>query len=165
MCFVSSPAGAFEWRSFTPDEGGFRLDLPALPSVEEIRKGVPMFTFRSTAYRADVGPDGFGVNHTDLPRTVALLVPRGRILEATRRGLIEEASAVEVAFRKIRFAGREARELIYDRPAQGDKPPLRGIARIFFQGSRLYIFWVEASQGLPAAVRERFFASVRVDDD
>jgi len=61
-----------------------------------------------------------------------------------------------------RFAGRDARELLYDIPASDSSPPLRGTARMFFDQNRLYIVWTEVTERVPKHELDRYFGSLQL---
>ena len=57
--------------------------------------------------------------------------------------------------------GRSARELVYDVPPLDGRAAQRGTARMFFDGNRLYIFYAEVTERVPA----RDVALLRLDPD
>jgi hypothetical protein len=168
ILWASNAAAAQEadsWRPYESDAGGFSVELPAEPIVQEKKTWFPMASFISYAYRAIVGNDAFGMNHTDLPKAVTWIMPNSSILDSTRKGLLEDVNATEISYREVVFGNQPAHELIYDMPPQDGKPRLRGTATIFFREQRLYVFWAEVTPERPKADLERFFASVRIWQD
>jgi hypothetical protein len=160
----SGTAGALDdWQRFESGSGRFRIDMPAAPRTEAKKTWFPMASFVSHVYTALVGPDAFGVNHTDIPRMVFALAGEKKILEATRQGLLEDENATEVSFRESQFGALPARELVYDIPPKGDQPGLRGSAKILFVGRRLYVFWAEVSQGRSLEDLQRYFSSIELE--
>jgi hypothetical protein len=162
---AASPASALDdWQRFDSEGGRFSIDMPAVPRTQEKKTWFPMASFVSHVYTSLVGDDAFGVNHTDIPRVVLALAGEKKILESTRNGLLEDMNATEISFRETRVGSLPARELVYDIPPAGDRPPLRGTATILFVGRRLYVFWAEVSQSRSLADLQRYFASVQIDE-
>jgi hypothetical protein len=153
------------WRTYDSKVGQFSVELPAEPVIEEKETWFPMASFVSYAYRATVGHDTFGMNHTDLPKALTWVVPNSRILESTRKGLREDVDATEISYEVVLFDNRPAHQLIYDMPPQDGKPRLRGTATIFFREQRLYVFWTEVTPSRPQRDLDRFFESVRIWKD
>lgn len=159
------PAGALDdWKRFDSTGGRFSVEMPAVPRSQEKRTWFPMASFVSHVHTAFVGQDAFGVNHTDIPRMVYALAGEKKILESTRKGLLEDVNATEVSFSETSLGSLPARELVYDIPPQGDRPPLRGTATILFVGRRLYVFWAEVSQSRSLEDLQRYFGSVHLQE-
>jgi len=150
------------WQLFEGPGAAFRLEMPAVPSIQTKERGFPPFDFVSTVYTARIGDDAFGLNHTDLPRVALYFKSESSILDSAREGFLEDSNASETAFVASEFAGRPARTLRYDIPATEDRAALRGEARLFFEKNRLYIVWAEVSEAVPPTDVERYFDSVRI---
>jgi hypothetical protein len=156
------PASSLEWKRFVSEQGGFSVEIPGTPEMKEKKTWFPMASFVSYAYRTWVSDGAFGMNHTDLPGAILMLVGKARIIQSTRKGLRKDVDATEVSFRETVFQDMPAHELVYDMPAQDDMPPRRGTATIFFHERRLFVFWVEVSAAHPEGNLTRFFDSVRI---
>ena len=151
------------WLEFRPPTGEFRVVMPNEPTAGRMESWFPISKFVSTVYTARVGDDAFGVNHTDMPRVALFFASRRRILESARKGFVEDARGTERSWEETEFDGRPARELRYDIPPLDGRAALRGRARMFFVGRRLYMFWAEVTERVTAEEMERFFASIRIE--
>jgi hypothetical protein len=163
---LASPAMATDdWRAFETEVGRFKVDLPAEPKQLKKERWFPVSSFVSRVYKAYVGDDIFGVNHTDLPGAVLFFAGKKKVFNSTRDGFLEESKATQVSFEKADFVGRPGRKLVYDIPAQGRYPALRGLARMCFEGNRLYVFYAEVSESRAQTDIDRFFDSIEISDD
>jgi hypothetical protein len=167
LCLLLSatPAAALSWSRFDSEQGRFSVELPGHPQVNEKKSWFPVASFVSYVYRSQVRDGVFGLNHTDVPGTIMMLVGKKRIIEGTRKGLVKDVQGTEVSFRETRFLGKPAHELVYDMPAQSDGRPVRGRSMIFFRNKRLYVFSVELSEDHPEDDLSRFFDSVQIWGD
>lgn len=161
---VADPDDLDTWRAYAPDGGAFRVDFPSEPTTQRKERWFPVSEFVSTVYRAEVADDTFGLNHTDLPRVALFFAPKSTIFSSARDGFIEDSNASEVSFEEVEYAGHKARELVYDIPASETKPALRGRARMFFEGKRLYIVWAEVTERISPADINRYFGSFELVD-
>jgi hypothetical protein len=166
-CLATSaaPAIALDWHRYESQDGDFSVELPGSPEIRQKKTWFPISSFVSDIYRTWIPHGAFGLNHTDLPGGVMMLAGKSKIIQATRTALVEDVDGTEVSFRETRFLDKPAHELVYDRPAHDDVPPLRGTATIFFRDKRLYVFWVEVGKDHPKSDLVRFFNSIRVADD
>jgi hypothetical protein len=165
IAISTSPAAALDWHRYESQDGDFSVELPGAPEIRQKKTWFPISSFVSEIYRTWIPRGAFGLNHTDLPGGVMMLAGKSKIIEATRTAMVEDADGTEVSFRETRFLDKPAHELVYDRPAREDVPPLRGTATIFFHDKRLYVFWVEVGEDHPKSDLVRFFDSIRVMDD
>lgn len=163
---LASPAvAADDWRAYETEVGRFKVDLPAEPKQLKKERWFPVSSFVSRVYKAYVGDDIFGVNHTDIPGAALFFAGKKKIFDSTRDGFLEESKAREVSFEKADFVGRPGRELVYDIPAQGGQPRLRGKARMCFEGNRLYVFYAEVDESRAQTDIDRFFDSIEISGD
>jgi hypothetical protein len=163
---VSPAVGAASetsWHTFVSENGHFSVALPAPPAEQRKEKWFPVSSFVSTVYKSIVGDDIFGVNHTDIPGFALVFASDNRVFQSSREGFLEDSMASEVSYREIELLGRTARELIYDIPPLEGRPAQRGTAKMFFEGNRLYIFYTEVTDSVPAGAVERFFDSIVIE--
>jgi hypothetical protein len=165
LLWSAAPASALSWQRYESEQGGFSVDLPGHPEINQKKSWFPAASFVSYVYRSWVEDGAFGLNHTDVPRAVLMLVGKPRIIQGTRKGLVEDVGGTEVSFRETRFLGRLAHELVYDMPPRNDMPPRRGRSMIFFRNKRLYVFSVEVTEDHPERDLNRFFDSVQILGD
>ena len=165
LVLTSVASAADDWRGFESEVGRFSVDLPGKPKQLKKERWFPISSFVSRVYKTYVGDDIFGVNHTDIPGAALFFAGKKKIFDSTRDGFLEESKATEVSFEKTDFVGRSGRELVYDIPAEGDHPPLRGLARMCFEGNRLYVFYAEVSESRASTDVERFFGSIQISGE
>jgi len=154
-----------DWRTFESAAGRFSVDMPAAPLEETKGKRFLIANFVSRVYKAFVGDDTFGVNHTDLPRVVMIFATKNKIFRSTRDGFLEDSNARELSFDEVQATGRAARKLIYEIPRLEGKTPLLGKAIMLFEGNRLYIFFVEATEERAESDLQRFFGSIEISKE
>ncbi|MBW2231694.1 MAG: hypothetical protein JRH17_15010 [Deltaproteobacteria bacterium] len=164
LILVSTAVAEDAWETFVSENGHFSVALPTQPSQQHKEKWFPISSFVSTVYKSIVGNEVFGVNHTDIPGFAMAFASNDRVFQSSRKGFLEDSQATEVSYREIELLGRPGRELIYDIPPLGGRPAQRGTAKMFFQGNRLYIFYAEVTQAIPAGDVQRFFDSILIQE-
>ena len=148
--------GAASWTHFRSDEGRFEVTLPRSPVRETISRDTWLGAVTESKYSAERDGTVFAVEHHDLPRAAATLVPAGAILRRARNGILADEDGRELAWKDCTLAGREARELTYEVP--GDPPYVEKLV-LLLVGSRLYIVGAGSSETDPRDHHTAFFDS------
>lgn len=162
LVLATSALADDDWRTFESKVGLFSVDMPGEPTEMMKERWFPMADFVSRVYKVFVGDDIFGVNHTDIPGAAMFFAGKKTVFNSTRDGFLEDSNATVVSFAESDLVGRPGRELIYDIPAQGDQPALRGRAIMCFEGNRLYVFYTEVTKSRAQADIDRFFETIRI---
>lgn len=150
------------WTAFTPSDGSFRIEMPGQPETTTRVSGLAISRFVSTVHKARRGHDAFGVNHTDIPKPILFMMPDKTILDAARKGFLENSGATQISFEVSELDGRPAWKLEYAIPAQEGRPEQTGLARLLFVGNRLFIFYSEVGRESAQKEDAGYFESIRI---
>lgn len=156
-------ASADDWITFTSDEGGFTLRLPAQP--KEQRRPIENEAGSTTAimYITEVGNTAFGAGFSDFPESAANTDP-GMVLAGARDGAAKKVNGTVVDEKAIEINGHPGMEVKVNIPAAASMPGGATYrARLYLVNNRLYqVIYVALKKDEVADEYQKLFASFQL---
>ena len=150
------------WNTFDPDNQGFSVLMPGTPKAKEIHNKSFIGDVTTHEYDANDGLDTYSVDFTDLPGFAVIFAGSNTIYEHAKGALLKETLSKAISFTDVTLNGVKGKRLVYDTPSKPDHPEMRGEARFFLFGDRLYgaDAVVEIDNGKEKL--DRFFSSLEI---
>lgn len=138
---ASVPAlAAQEWTPFQSGDGRFQVLVPQAPGHRTLVTETPIGSITNHVFLARSAMGSFTISYSDLPAVgIAFKGGAEGIYDEAAAALLEGLQGTSTSQKRVKHAGRNARDLTYTAPGTPESGPLQGRARMYLVGKRLYV--------------------------
>jgi len=156
LLFSLQPAGAEEWKTFSPEDSGFSVEMPGTPTKSDSEDHTLLGTINEDLATTRYESDTYSIEFQKLPEAAVALGGKSRIFDDAKNGLLKEAGASETTLTETQVDGNPAKRLVYSGNAT------KGEALFVLAGQVFYVLDAQGSD-LSQADIEKFLSSFQIE--
>ncbi len=151
------------WITLEQKKYGFEVMLPEQPEEVMTRKNYHVGEVVNHIYTAHDNEQVFKVDFSELPGLAVRFLGEDAILDQTRNGILQKEFGKQVSYKNTTLGKHKGKKLIYHTPATDDHPGMKGEAKFFLKGHKLYMAEsITPKSQLPGNAK-KFFDSFKLD--
>ncbi|MBF0493049.1 MAG: hypothetical protein HQM15_09755 [Deltaproteobacteria bacterium] len=142
---------SYSLHAFTSTEGGFSIKMPGDPTLQKVDHKSVVGKVKENTYTLKTATEEWSVSYTPLPKIALSLESNKALLNKAKEGFLKDTGAQVIRFEKIKFQGKEARDLTFQIPAQDDESARVGKARFMLSDGKIYVLVGSSSKKVEMA--------------